>query len=158
MKCLECERKIGWTKKPVEGLYCSESCRDEANAATERQRVADAARFAAASVVRESELHAGERERLEIEAALLRGTSDVVLRPNLSQSPCPKCGAPWNHAQGGGALGRNRGECGHCGFRADFVAIESCPHCRCFSLVVESEHDARCPRCKSRPRRGRQIA
>ena len=39
-----------------------------------------------------------------------------------------------------------------------FVSIEQCSHCMCHSLVVESLDDARCPRCKSRPRRRRQIA
>ena len=153
--CLECEVKIGWLKKPVEGVYCSEACREASlRAASERERRGTAARIA--------EALAEERTRLEREAAAaLRASnpvSEVVLKAPAGQLPCPKCSAPWAAVQGGGRFGRHRGDCARCGFSAEFIAVEACPNCRCASLVVESEDDARCPRCKSRPRRRRQIA
>ncbi len=158
MKCLHCEKKIGWLKNPVDGLYCTPLCRDEARQElTLRQREATM-RLDAEFEDRDAALRAKERERLEIEAALLRGKSEVVVRPDVVQSPCPKCGAPWNHRHGAGGFGRNVGECPGCGFRAEFISIEHCPNCRSHSLIVESQDDARCPRCKSRPRRRRQIA
>ncbi len=158
MRCVHCEKKIGWLKKPVEGSYCSELCRDGAREQADRRQHATAVLLEAELAAREAEQRALERERLEIEAAMLRGRSEVVLKPSCAQFPCPKCGAAWNQSPGAGALGRQLGECQHCGFRAEFIAIESCPNCRCHSLIIESPDDARCPRCKSRPRRRRQIA
>ncbi len=152
MNCLHCQKKLGWFKKPVEEIYCSELCRD---AAMEEMLI----RHQQEAEQREAEERARERERLEMEAAMLRGKSEVVLKPTVGmRTPCPKCGGSWRHVHGGGGFGRDRGECSSCGFRSDFIAIEQCPNCRCLSLVVESQDDARCPRCKSRPRRRRQIA
>ncbi|HEX7670291.1 MAG TPA: hypothetical protein VF395_11935 [Polyangiaceae bacterium] len=156
--CIQCDKKIGFLKKPVDGGYCSTACRDaalEESLLRERER----ALFQEEELIRlEAEERAVERERLEIEAARLRGTSDVVLRPDLTREPCPKCGQNWKQIHGGGRFGKYRGECSSCGFEAEFVAIEQCANCRCHSLIVESQDDARCPRCKSRPRRRRQIA
>lgn len=150
--CLHCNKRLGWLKRPVDGVYCGPECRDRAiEEMLERQRLS------AEEVDAEERMR--ERERLEIEAAMLRGKSEVIVKPNLSDSvPCPKCGGHWKHVRGGGGLGRDRGDCTACGYHTDFMAIEQCPNCRCFSLVVESQDDARCPRCKSRPRRRRQIA
>lgn len=156
--CIQCDKKIGFLRKPVDGAYCSIACSD---AALEESllREREHAIFQEAELTRqESEERALERERLEIEAARLRGTSDVVLRPDLTAAPCPKCGHNWHQVHGGGAFGRHRGECPGCGLAAEFVAIEQCSNCGCHSLIVESQDDARCPRCKSRPRRRRQIA
>jgi predicted Zn-ribbon and HTH transcriptional regulator len=152
MQCLQCDKKIGWLKKPVDGSYCSEECRAAAMEEMRWREQETLARLEAEELSR-------ERERLEIEAAMLRQQSEVVRRPSLAQnSDCPKCSAPWRHVHGGGKLGRDRGECSSCGFQAEFLGIEQCPNCRCISLLVESQDDARCPRCKSRPRRRRQIA
>lgn len=156
--CLHCEKKISWLKRPVEGLYCSEACRDEAYEHSLRALREEAERQEAELEALEAEFRASERERLEIEAAMLRGRSEIVLRPGMSGTPCPGCGGEWTVMQGGGAFGKSLGECGPCGFKAEFLCIEGCPNCRCHSLVVESQDDARCPRCKSRPRRRRQIA
>jgi hypothetical protein len=156
--CLHCDKKIGFLKKPVDGVYCTTTCRDDALAQL-LLREREMAFLREEQMMREEAVeHAGVRECLEIEAARLRGTSDVVLRPDLNATPCPKCGGNWHHLHGGGALGRDRGKCPSCGLEAEFIAIETCANCRCHSLIVESEDDARCPRCKSRPRRRRQIA
>ena len=159
VRCLECSAKIGWLRRPVSGLYCSARCRDSARAKVERLENELLSRLAAeheslAAVERLKELN-----RLESDAAsLLRMTSEVVRKGAGGRSHCPKCSEQWEEVQGGGSFGKNRGRCTHCGFSAEFLKIEDCPHCRCHSLVVETEDDARCPRCKSRPRRQRQIA
>jgi hypothetical protein len=158
MNCLQCDKKIGWLKRPVEGSYCSVDCRDRALEAASARKRERALELEAELIEREAEVRAKERERLEIEAAMLRGKSEIVLKPVPAESPCPKCGGVWSQASGAGSMGRHLGECGACGFRAQFIAIESCPNCRCHSLIIESQDDARCPRCKSRPRRRRQIA
>jgi hypothetical protein len=158
MKCLHCGKKVGWLKKPVDGLYCGVRCRDGAQEEALRRRHAEDLAREASLAAFEAEHRAIERERLEIEAATLRGKSEIVLKPNLAHTPCPKCGSDWDRRPGRGALGHDMGECRHCAYRADFISIETCPNCRCQSLVVESLDDARCPRCKSRPRRRRQIA
>lgn len=158
-RCLECNSKIGWLKKRVEEVYCSERCCDEARDRSRKRELqliaqieADREALAVAERLR-------ERERLEHEAAsVLRTTSDIVKKGDASRAPCPKCGLPWAEEHGVGSFGRTRGHCGRCGFQAEFITVEVCLHCRCSSLVVESEDDARCPRCKSRPRRRRQIA
>jgi ubiquitin C-terminal hydrolase len=158
-QCLHCEKRIGFLKKPVDGAYCSDQCRDQAVEKLFAKERDDARAREAIAEVQDREVRMRERERLEYEAAMLRGKSDVVPRPTSSEtSPCPKCSSPWTTMAGAGALGTCRGRCGRCGFSAEFVAIEQCPNCRCQSLVVESDDDARCPRCKSRPRRRRQIA
>lgn len=157
-RCVHCDRKIGFLKRPVDGLFCSVECSESALAEA-REREYQRALWEEAEFERaQAERRAAERERLEQEAARLRGTSDVVLRPDLDQAPCPKCGDSWRLSRGGGKFGRDRGECPGCGFQAEFLSVEQCHNCRCHSLVVESEDDARCPRCKSRPRRRRQIA
>ena len=158
MKCLQCENKIGWLKRPVEGSFCSDQCREKSLEEAAVRRRESALALEAELMLREAEMRAKERERLEIEAAMLRGKSEIVLKPVPSESPCPKCGGVWSQASGAGSMGRHLGECASCNFRAEFIAIESCPNCRCQSLIIESQDDARCPRCKSRPRRRRQIA
>jgi hypothetical protein len=158
MNCLHCEKKISWLKKPVDDVYCSAECRDVAFEEMLERRREENARLEATIEAEAAAERSRERERLEYEAARLRGISEVVRRPVIGESPCPKCDAPWGYVPGGGALGRHLGECSRCGFRAEFVAIENCPNCRCHSLIVESQDDARCPKCKSRPRRRRQIA
>jgi hypothetical protein len=157
MNCLHCGKKISWLKKPVDGVYCTNECRDESFEDMIRKRL-EVQRVEATLEAAEAEERARERERLETEAAMLRGISEVVRKPLLTESPCPKCDGPWRRVQGAGSFGRDVGECASCGFSAEFIAIEHCPNCRCHSLVVESQDDARCPKCKSRPRRRRQIA
>lgn len=158
-RCLECNSKIGWLRKRVEDVYCSEACRDDARDRARRQELQLIARIEAERDMLAASERLRERERLEHEAAsVLRTTSDIVKKADASGAPCPKCGLPWAEESGAGSFGRTRGHCGRCGFQAQFIAIEDCVHCRCHSLVVESEDDARCPRCKSRPRRRRQIA
>ena len=156
--CIECNKKIGWLKRAVEGAYCSEECRDRSLSEFLRreQELADE-RFAMQLAV-ESEERTRVRQRLELEAATIRATSEVVMKSSIGGAPCPRCGSPWSAVQGGGSFGRDRGDCHRCGYHAEYLAVEQCPNCRCQSLVVESEDDARCPRCKSRPRRRRQIA
>jgi hypothetical protein len=157
-RCLHCDRKIGFLRKPVDGVFCSIDCHDRAIYEA-REREYQRAIEEEAALERDDALYrAEERERLENEAARLRATSDVVLRPDLDQAPCPKCGDKWRLIRGGGSFGRDRGHCPSCGFHSEFLSIEHCENCRCTSLVVESDDDARCPRCKSRPRRRRQIA
>jgi len=158
MRCVQCNRRVGWLRRPVDGLYCGAECRAAAILESHRRQQAEEERLEAESLAREAHQRLRERERLEIEAARLRGTSDVVPRPVLGEAPCPRCESPWSHTPGGGTMGRHLGHCGSCGFEAQFLAIEACPNCRSSSLVVESQDDARCPRCKSHPRRRRQIA
>src|SRR5689334_21185767 len=105
MQCLQCEKKISWLKKPVDGSYCSEECRTVAFEETRMREQEALARL-------ESDALARERERLEIEAAMLRAQSEVVRRPTLAEnSLCPKCSAPWRHIHGGGSMGRDIGNC-----------------------------------------------
>lgn len=156
--CIECNAKIPWFKRRS-SIYCSPSCEGEARARAvegELRLIAriEAQRDSEASIARHL-----ERARLEQEAeGLLRKTSDIVRRADAAACPCPKCGSAWEEQQGKGSFGRNKGRCLRCGFHAEFIAILDCSHCQCHSLVLETEDEARCPRCKSRPRRGRQIA
>jgi hypothetical protein len=96
-----------------------------------------------------------ERMRLEAEAALLRSVSSACYVGESSLSRCPRCDGHWHVHSGPGG---SHGKCGCCGFDAMFVAIEECPHCESQSLVVESDDEARCPRCRNHPRRARQVA
>lgn len=156
--CIECNSKIAWFKRRS-SVYCSAECEGEARARAvlgELQVLAriEAERDSQASIDRHS-----ERIRLETEAEnLLRKTSDIVRTADAAARPCPKCGSAWEEQQGMGSFGRNKGRCHRCGFQAEFIAILDCAHCQCHSLVVETDDEARCPRCKSRPRLGRQIA
>lgn len=158
-RCLECGSRIGWLKRPVASVYCSGRCRDAARAKIAALEAELLARLEAEHESLAAIDRLKERDRLESEAAfLLRTESEIVRKGPGPGAPCPKCGAEWKEVPGGGQFGRTRGQCVPCGFQAEFLVIEKCPHCRCHSLVVETEDDARCPRCKSRPRRQRQIA
>src|SRR5947207_4113238 len=106
MKCLQCDKKIGWLKRPIEGTFCSESCRDQSQAEAALRRRENALQLEAELAEREAEIRAEERERLEIEAAMLRGKSEIVLKPVPAESPCPKCGSVWSQASGAGSMGR----------------------------------------------------
>ena len=146
MQCVHCEKKIGLFKKPIEGIYCSADC-------------SNAARVEQARQAKEAEQRALEQARLDSEADGERAHSGVIAkaaRELLGQ--CPKCSHDWKYVPGAGSAGLDVGECGHCGFTAEFLAIEACENCRTPSMVVRSEHDARCPKCKSRPNRSRQSA
>lgn len=156
-RCLECNSRIGWLKKRVESVYCSESCRDVARDRAFRRELQLMAQIESERDVMAASERARERDRLEQDARMVT-SSDVVTKGTPSGASCPKCGSGWVEEQGAGAFGRNRGHCARCGFHAEFISIEACLHCRCHSLVIESSDDARCPRCKSRPRRRRQIA
>jgi hypothetical protein len=163
-RCVRCDRKIGWLRRAVDGCYCSTACRrashlDELERlrAEAAQRGAEEDGFSRGLAV-DPEERSRIRVKLELEAAVLRAKAEIARREAEEGPRCPKCGAGWSERRGAGAQGRDHGACGACGFAAEFVAIEQCPNCGCGSLVVESEDDARCPRCKSRPRRRRQIA
>ena len=145
-RCLHCDKKIGFFKTPIEGIYCTYDCR---NAAREAQlKLEDEARDRARGRELQAELEA--QERLQ---------SQVVAKDQASRrSVCPKCASPWHCVEGGGAGGSDRGECTYCGFNAEFISIEECPNCRCVSLVVRSPEEARCPKCKTHARHQRRIA
>ena len=72
MKCLQCDTKIGWLKRPVDGSYCSVECRDRSIDEAAKRRRETALALEAELAEREAEIRAKERERLEIEAAMLR--------------------------------------------------------------------------------------
>jgi len=135
--CVQCEKKIGLFKTPIDGIYCSYECRD----AGRRDIVANEKR-AAEEKVRQAESQRAADLVAATEAAASKA-QDTVKRT------CPKCGAPWRYAAGGGPAGLDAGECGKCGFSAAFSAIEKCPSCTSMSLIVEAQ-GARCPRCKFR--------
>lgn len=131
--CVQCDKKIGLFKSPIDGIYCSYECRDAARKEIEdnEKRVADAA-AAKQRAAKEAE------ERAAAEAA--QAQADAALK-----SSCPKCGNAWNYVAGS----PDTGNCDKCGFSAEFTAIEKCPTCTFMSLVV-SGNEARCPRCKYR--------
>ena len=136
--CVQCDKKIGLFKKPVEGIYCTYDCRNAARAEEERRRTEAAGRARA------------EADRREEEAEQRRH-SEVVHRERVERhSACPKCGEAWAVIPGAGALGHDHGECKRCGFKADYLSVEACPHCRCQSLVIAANGEGRCPRCKTR--------
>lgn len=134
---MQCDKKIGLFKSPIDEIYCSYACRDAARkdiADNERravERKAEEERISQAAVAQAAE--AVEQARAE---AALKAT-------------CPKCGAGWKYAAGGGSGGSDHGDCAKCGLSVDFREIEKCPTCTCMSLVVQAE-GARCPRCKFR--------
>lgn len=135
--CVQCEKKIGLFKTPIEGIYCSYECRDAG-----KKAIVDSTRRAGEAKV-EAERAAAEARAQEAEAAKRAAEAEAV------KHACPKCGRPWSYREGGGAGGLNAGKCDKCSFSADFVAVEKCPTCTCMSLVVD-DHGARCPRCKFR--------
>lgn len=136
--CIQCNKKIGFFSKPIEGVYCNYDCRNESRAETERLQ-------------RETRELAEAAARQAEEAESARRQSEAVSKAAAEQrSRCPKCSDSWSYVQGGGALGVDVGDCPKCGFSAEFVSIDSCPHCHSQSLVVQSDHSARCPRCKYR--------
>ena len=134
--CVQCEKKIGLFKSPIEGIYCSFDCRNAARDAlkqSERQgqeRLVEAQRRAAEA--------AAEKAR---EAAALQAEAQL-------RGQCPKCGAGWACTSGGS--GSFSGKCAKCLFVAEFTSVGNCPVCKCQSLVIASSGDARCPRCKYR--------
>lgn len=179
--CLQCSAKIGLFKKPIEGVYCSPLCRDaaaEEQARLEqqaRQRGEEQARLAAqapqpatvevAGATAPAPAPAPQAQQLVAAAPAFTAPSrpppaapsesGVVARAPTGTEPCPKCGSPWNQTPGGGSFGRDRGECPWCGFSAEYIAVEPCDNCRCRSVIVVSADEARCAKCKSRPRRRR---
>jgi predicted RNA-binding Zn-ribbon protein involved in translation (DUF1610 family) len=145
-QCVQCNKKVGLFKKPIEGIYCSYDCRNAAREEVDRRR-AEAAERARAEI-----------ERVEEETEQRRN-SEIIQRQRLEDhSACPKCGEAWAARIGAGSLGQDQGECRRCGFKAEFVQVEACPHCRCQSLVVSANGEGRCPRCKTRVDSARQIA
>jgi hypothetical protein len=131
--CIQCDKKIGLFKSPIDGIYCSYACRDAA-----RKEIEDNQKRAA-RVAAEAERTAKQAEAdAAVEAA--RALADAALR-----SACPKCGAAWKFVAGS----PDSGSCDKCNFSAEFTAIEKCPNCTAMSLVVGSS-GARCPRCKFR--------
>jgi hypothetical protein len=135
--CVQCDKKIGFFKSPIEGVYCSYACRDAS-----RQAIKDNEKRAAERKA-EAERAAAEAEA-EAAAESRRSQAEVTLK-----NTCPKCGASWKYGAGEGAKGLDHGRCDKCGFSTDFETIEKCPTCTMTSLVVAAE-GARCPRCKFR--------
>jgi hypothetical protein len=135
--CVQCDKKIGMFKTPIDGIYCSYECRDAG-----RRDIADNERRAVELKAHEAESQRASEVAAATQAAQTRA-QDAVKRA------CPKCGAAWRYAAGGGSAGLDLGECGKCGFSAQFNEIEKCPTCTSMSLVVDGQ-GARCPRCKFR--------
>ena len=134
--CVQCEKKIGLFKTPIEGIYCSYDCRNAASDALERSK-------------REGNQRLVEAQRRAAEAAAENSRRSAALQAEAElRSHCPKCGANWTAANGG--AGSFSGKCAKCLFVADFSSIDTCPVCKCQSLVIAAGGDARCPRCKYR--------
>jgi len=135
--CVQCDKKIGLFKSPVEGIYCSVECRDAAKRdIEENQRLAAERIQAEEAAAREAEAQAAaEAERISIEMT--------------AKSHCPKCGTEWKLELRTDPEGEDKGECGKCGYSAAFTHIEKCPTCRTMSMVISSE-GGRCPKCKGR--------
>ena len=134
--CIQCSQKIGFFKSPIEGVYCSYDCRNDARAEIERAQSENLALEAAAR--RQAEQEAEERRR-----------SETVLKAEFAKaSHCPKCEKPWSLVQGGGAMGLDVGDCASCGFSSEFLRVDKCPNCHSDSLVIQSGETGKCPRCK----------
>ena len=134
-QCVQCGEKIGFFRKAVEKVYCSEQCADKAQKEmVEQQRQADALRDEAKQRVAED----AERDKAEQAEAARR---EEELRR------CAKCDKQWDYTAAAEQGGVQTGKC-TCGFEAEFVRIEDCPHCRSHSFVVAEDGSARCPRCK----------
>lgn len=134
--CVQCEKKIGLFKAPIEGIYCSFDCRN-------------AARDALAQSQREGNERLAEAQRRAAEAALENSRRAAALRVEAElRGHCPKCGATWACTPGG--AGSFSGKCAKCLFASEFTSIDVCPVCKCQSLVVLAGGEARCPRCKYR--------
>ena len=88
MDCLQCDKKIGWLKKPVDGSYCSEECRA---VAFEEMRMREQEALARL----ELDVFVRECERFEIEVVMLCVQSEVVRRLTFAEnSVCPKYNTP----------------------------------------------------------------
>jgi hypothetical protein len=135
--CIQCERKIGLFKAPIEGAYCSYDCRNAARDAIQASERQSHERLVAAQRRQQENALESERQRaVERAEAGRRGS-------------CPKCSSPWVFGRSN-VEGADHGTCNRCGYSAEFVAIENCPVCKGQSLVVGIDHEARCPRCKYR--------
>ena len=146
--CIWCNRELGAVSESSGSAYCSDACRVEAIRKLLRRERFKAMRH---ETIRRRE----ERQRLEAEAALLLALGGSCQVNESSLSRCPRCDGNWHvHS----VSGSSHGHCGCCGLDTPFVAIEECPHCESQSLIVESDEEARCPRCKNHPRRARQVA
>lgn len=135
--CVQCDKKIGFFKTPVEGIYCSAECQTAAKRDIEenQRRAAERLEEEQRAAREAEERAAAEAERISVELAV--------------KSACPKCSTAWKYERAAGAEGLDHGECSKCGFSASFSAIESCPTCTSMSFVVGPD-GARCPRCKTR--------
>ena len=136
-QCVQCDKKIGLFKSPIDDIYCSYECRDAGrraiveNEQRAQEREAEAVRSARAA---------------EVDAAASAAES---ARSEAVKRACPKCGAAWKYVAGGGPNGLDTGKCDKCGFSAELKDVERCPSCRSQSLIIEVS-GARCPRCKFR--------
>jgi hypothetical protein len=133
--CVQCEKKIGLFKSPIDGIYCTYSCREAA-----RKDIAESERRAAERKIEE------ERAAKEAEARAAEAAKRAKAEPTV-ENTCPKCGPSWKHTDRPG--GGYHGKCDRCGLSADFDAIEKCPTGTGMSLLVQVDA-ARCPRCKFR--------
>ncbi len=136
--CIQCNTKIGFFKSPIEGVYCTYDCRNDA-----RREMEDNQR-------KSRELEIAAKRHAEEERAESRRSEQLSQAAQAKKSACPKCSEAWSYVQGGGAMGLDVGDCIKCGFSAEFLGIERCPHCHCESLVMQSDDSAKCPRCKYR--------
>lgn len=136
--CIQCNSKIGFFKTPIEGVYCTYDCRNDARREIERAQVENR---------RLAEAHQAKAQRAADE---VRRSESIAKADLEKKSCCPKCTAPWSLIQGGGAMGLHVGDCATCGFSAEFLRVEPCPNCHAASLVVGPDETGRCPKCKFR--------
>ncbi len=136
--CIQCNSKIGFFKTPIEGVYCTYDCRNDARREIESAQKAN------------QELAVAARARAERDAEDRRRSETVARTEIEKKSTCPKCASAWSLVQGGGAMGLHVGDCASCGFSSEFLRIEACPNCHGTSLVVGPDEAGRCPKCKFR--------
>lgn len=130
--CIQCDKKLGMFQKPIDGIYCSDTCRDAAKA-----QIVDNERRSQERIV--------EAERISQELVHKQAAA-VATAAKLAT--CPKCTKPWKMSEAGGK--NHKGECSQCGFSITFADVENCPTCRGPSMVVDADGSGKCPRCKSR--------
>jgi hypothetical protein len=135
-ECVGCGKKIGFFKKAVEGVYCSEECAEASQKEmAAQQQQADALRD-------EAKLRGAEDAKRE------QAEKQEAAKLEQQRNSCPKCGQPWQHTPAAQEGGVQTGHCSACGLKAEFTAIEPCPHCRAEALLVIPDGPNRCPRCK----------
>ena len=87
--CVQCDKKIGLFKTPIEEIYCYNTCRDAA-----RHDIAENERRSAERKVQEE--HAAQVAEERAAEAVANARADAALK-----ATCPKCGAPGNTRRAG---------------------------------------------------------